>query len=198
MVRDYQTMSTVSLVVASLVMDQMMNRLQMAILLMFIIARMPDYGMFIPRIYASAAKSCLYAFASMMIISLVRALQILRTKDTLNTPEDARFIPMLFPGQTTHRRFFPKKHHFSYSYLMVGVPVPWQGSVGSMLSVDTESISSSWWSYFSLYSTRKKDAWFTVNADDYMSRRAIKGGLRAKLDEYLIEQVRISPSEVSY
>ncbi|KAL8910450.1 MAG: hypothetical protein Q9171_004244 [Xanthocarpia ochracea] len=34
--------------------------------------------------------------------------------------------PLLFPSKTSHTRLFPKKHSFTYSYLLVGIPVGWR------------------------------------------------------------------------
>ena len=44
--------------------------------------------------------------------------------------------PLFFPSRTTQTRLFPKSHSFSYSYLLVGIPVGWRGSVGGMLAAD--------------------------------------------------------------
>ena len=53
--------------------------------------------------------------------------------------------PLFFPSRTTHTRLFPKTHSFSYSYLLVGIPVGWQGSVGGMLSADQGTHSRQKW-----------------------------------------------------
>lgn len=87
--------------------------------------------------------------------------------------------PMIFPCRTSHTRLFPKKHSFSYSYLLVGIPVGWHGSRGSMISADTELENCS---------IRKK-AWFDIDSKDYLERGASAGGFRGKLKEYLESQV---------
>jgi len=97
--------------------------------------------------------------------------------------------PMFFPSRTSHTRLFPKKHSFSYSYLMVGIPVGWKGSLGGMLSVDDEKGNSPW--YFRLFSLGLGNAWYVVNGDDYLDRGHVDGGLKGKLEQYLQSQVCI-------
>lgn len=84
--------------------------------------------------------------------------------------------PLLFPCQTTHTRFFPKKHSFAYSYLMVGIPVDWTGVAGGMISNE--------------YDTGAK-GWYNIDAADYLERGNGHLGLRGKLDAYLESQVRL-------
>lgn len=99
---------------------------------------------------------------------------------------------MLFPCQTTHTRIFPKKHSFSYSYLLVGIPVGWKGSTGGMISSDVELDLTPW--YRRILSLKPGGAWYTVNGDDYLARGHVEGGLRGKLDGYLLSQVCINSS----
>ncbi|KAI1325154.1 hypothetical protein F5Y16DRAFT_411631 [Xylariaceae sp. FL0255] len=82
--------------------------------------------------------------------------------------------PLLFPCQTTHTRLFPKKHSFVYSYLMVGVPIGWSGSVGSMVSVAEAGQSF--------------NTWYRIDPSDYLSRGNSHLGLRGKLDAFLTSQ----------
>ena len=89
--------------------------------------------------------------------------------------------PLVFPARTTHTRFFPRKHSFSYSYLLVGVPVGWHRITGSFLSVDDDITSKS--------ASRMK-AWFSVKAEDYLHRGYDPRGLRGKLESFLETQVR--------
>jgi len=91
--------------------------------------------------------------------------------------------PMIFRCATSHTRISPKKHSFNYSYLLVGVPVGWKGSVGGMLSADDERENSSW-----LWAKPGK-AWHVVNGDDYLGRGHSADGLRGKLRDYLKSQV---------
>lgn len=95
---------------------------------------------------------------------------------------------MLFPCQTGHTRFFPKKRSFKYSYFQVGIPVGWKGSLGGLLSADVPADTRSW--YRRIFSLREGAAWMVVNGDDYLGRGHSENGLRGKLDEYLVSQVR--------
>lgn len=93
--------------------------------------------------------------------------------------------PLLFPCQTSHVRMFPKKHGFSYSYLMVGIPVGWNGNAGGMISSEEEK--DSWYSRW--FSLKPGQAWWTVNSDQYLGRGHAEDGLAGKLREYLHSQV---------
>ena len=89
--------------------------------------------------------------------------------------------PLLFPCRTTHRRFFPKKHFFSYSYLLIGVPVGWQGSIGSLLSVDLDTNGQdSFW---------RARTWFSIDGTDYLHRDTGSRSLRGKLEQFLKTKV---------
>ncbi|KAK0638809.1 hypothetical protein B0T16DRAFT_337862 [Cercophora newfieldiana] len=112
-------------------------------------------------------------------------LRAVQTKD--ETPQwDGPGKVLLFPGRTTHSRFFPKKHSFSYSYLVVGVPVGFEGSVGGMVSVGVRNKAglASWFPFAS----RARTGWFTVDPADYLERGEGELGLRGKLDAYLRTQ----------
>ena len=89
--------------------------------------------------------------------------------------------PLVFPCRTTHTRFFPKKHSFSYSYLFVGIPVGWRGSVGSFFSADIKYLSSK--------DHPRKQGWLSVESADYLNRGDNVHGLQGKLDSYLRSQV---------
>ncbi|KAL8852252.1 MAG: hypothetical protein Q9221_002854 [Calogaya cf. arnoldii] len=97
--------------------------------------------------------------------------------------DDSEYLlkPLLFPARTTHTRFFPQKHSFSYSYLLVGVPVGWRGALRSYLAVDLPFDSSPSWTGF-------MNSWFSVNADDYLERGSESLGLQGKLHSYLRSQ----------
>ena len=94
--------------------------------------------------------------------------------------------PLVFPCRTSHTRMFPKKHSFSYSYLLVGIPVGWKGSVGSFLSADLESLSHG----FGREHRKFPKTWLAVDAADYLNRGDGAVGLQGKLEEYLKSQVR--------
>ncbi|RSL41782.1 hypothetical protein CEP53_012559 [Fusarium sp. AF-6] len=96
--------------------------------------------------------------------------------------------PFLIPSRTTHTRLFPKKHSFSYSYLVVGVPVGYSGNANGMISANVSG-PSSWLSYF-----LGRRAWFDVNPVDYLQRGHRNDGLRGKLDDYL-ENQNVDPSQ---
>ena len=96
--------------------------------------------------------------------------------------------PMLFPCETAHVRMFPTTHGFKYSYLLVGIPVGWRGSVGGMISADVEEKKVSW--YSRLLSLQPGHAWYRVNGDDYLKRGHVEGGLQGKLHQYLESEVR--------
>ncbi|KAI2618149.1 hypothetical protein GGR54DRAFT_606206 [Hypoxylon sp. NC1633] len=81
--------------------------------------------------------------------------------------------PLLFPCQTTHTRLFPKKHSFSYSYLLVGIPVDWKGVAGGMISNDAH---------------HGVKGWYNIDPADYLARGDGQLGLRGKLDAYLESQ----------
>lgn len=88
---------------------------------------------------------------------------------------------LLIPGLTTHTRLFPKKHSFDYSYLVVGIPVGWEGISGGMVS--SFSTKQSWLSL-------ARRGWYHIDPEDYLDRGKRNLGLRGKLDGYLRSQVR--------
>ena len=89
--------------------------------------------------------------------------------------------PILFPCQTSHTRIFPQKHSFSYSYLLVGIPVGWRGRISSLLTADLKTLP---WR-----GREPKTGWFNVDSADYLARGDSMYGLRGKLDTYLESQV---------
>lgn len=92
---------------------------------------------------------------------------------------------LLFPCKTTHARLFPKRHSFAYSYLVVGIPVGWEGNCGGMVSsFPADDANSQTW-----FSTPRDKAYYHVNPDDYLQRGGGHLGLRRKLDAYLKTQV---------
>ncbi|KAI0170614.1 hypothetical protein BJ166DRAFT_199420 [Pestalotiopsis sp. NC0098] len=91
--------------------------------------------------------------------------------------------PLLFPCQTTHARLFPKKHSFKYSYLMVGIPVGWEGDSGGMIATGPPGIA--------------RRGWYQVHSADYLERGSGHLTLREKLDAYLTSQ-GIEPSQYPF
>jgi hypothetical protein len=133
----------------------------------------------------SAALALPGIFAGILLFQVARV--------ALSTLDSPRWTggpgrPLLIPCRTTHRRLFPEKHAFSYSYLTVGIPVGWTGTAGGMVStgVSTESGILSW---LSLRPTLRR-GWFDVDPADYLERGSAHLGLRGKLDSYLKSQVR--------
>ncbi|KAK3678912.1 hypothetical protein LTR78_001365 [Recurvomyces mirabilis] len=85
--------------------------------------------------------------------------------------DDQVLPPLLLESRTTHSRLFPKKHSFSYSYLLVGIPVGVQGHMNRMLSVDSQ-----------------ERAWFHIDSADYLARGSSGSTLAEKLKAYLHAQ----------
>ncbi|KAI7343982.1 DUF1365-domain-containing protein [Hortaea werneckii] len=85
--------------------------------------------------------------------------------------EDQVLPPLLLASKTTHSRLFPEKHSFTYSYLLVGVPIGMQGRISNMLSVDSQH-----------------SGWFVVDSADYLSRGNAHLSLSEKLKRYLHTQ----------
>jgi hypothetical protein len=85
--------------------------------------------------------------------------------------------PMLWPSRTSHARFFPKTHSFSYSYLLVGIPIGWKGSAGGMVAADQALVQNA------------SRSWYNVNAGDHLDRGYGHLGLDGKLKRYLESQV---------
>lgn len=98
---------------------------------------------------------------------------------SLGLPQDQPLPPKIFECRTDHSRLFPQKHSFSYSYLLVGVPIGWRGAVGSVLSSDNAVTNG--------LATSSK-TWFSVHAEDYLERGGHVDGLAGKLKDYLTAQ----------
>ena len=105
--------------------------------------------------------------------------------------EDEEFLkPLLFPSRTTHTRVVPKLHSFSYSYLLVGIPVGWRGSAGSMISADIDLPIRG-------ENQRLVRGWFHIDAADHLDRGEAYLGLHGKLGAYLKAQGE-SPKHYPY
>lgn len=92
--------------------------------------------------------------------------------------------PYLIPARTTHTRLVPRRHSFAYSYLLVGVPVSWEGSANGMISVNGSKRKGAFGS---------APAWYNVESVEYLERGAAHLGLRSRLDNFLRSQVRQVP-----
>ncbi|KAH6985951.1 hypothetical protein BKA56DRAFT_670171 [Ilyonectria sp. MPI-CAGE-AT-0026] len=128
--------------------------------------------------------------AGLAIATLVLSHRIYRLGfPSSETTWDGLGSPYLIPSRTSHTRFFPKKHSFSYSYLVVGVPVGFSGNANGIISADVSGKPNSWFSF--MFGLR---AWFDVNPVDYLQRGGADLGLRGKLDNYLRSQ-DVDPSQ---
>lgn len=134
-----------------------------------------------PTIVIDASK---YATALFTILQVAR--YIIGLSRSGSCRDEFPVKPLLFPCQTSHVRIFPKKHGFSYSYLLVGIPVGWNGNFGGMISAEEEE-NRPW--YLRWFSLKPGMAWWTVNSDHYLGRGHEKDGLAGKLREYLESQV---------
>lgn len=104
------------------------------------------------------------------------------TTSTLTSdPFEGPLKPLLFPCRMTHTRMFPKKHSFGYSYLLVGVPVGFRGTMGSLVSVDSQLLPR----HIQGKGQAKSSAWFEVRGGDYLGRGGEDMDLRGKLSQYL-------------
>ena len=128
-----------------------------------------------------------FALVLMLMIGFLVAYRRAQTSIVQNSKEPERTTfpnplkPLLFPCRTAHTRLFPKKHSFSYSYLFVGIPVGWTGSVGSMITADADISMGTGISF--------TKAWFRVEARDHLDRGNAHLGLHGKLRIYLESQV---------
>ena len=88
--------------------------------------------------------------------------------------------PLIIPGRISHTRLFPRHHSFSYSYLMVGIPIhsTSQGNGNGLLSVDDER--AGW-----------KRGWLRVQANDHLGRGGNEQGIYKKMQAYLEAQVGV-------
>lgn len=129
------------------------------------------------------AKTAMVITASFVISQIFRFVRGLRRDSTFTDCFPLK--PMFFPCRTAHQRMFPKTHSFAYSYLLVGIPVRWKGSVGGMLSVDQTYITSCSSKWLSLDPWKP---WYSVSGDDYHVRGHVDGGLDEKLRDYLTSQ----------
>lgn len=98
---------------------------------------------------------------------------------------------LLFPCRTTHTRMAPKKHSFSHSYLVVGIPVGWEGAAGGLVSVGGKEDNSKGIMSWVSWNRSPGKAWYDTNATDYLERGKAHLGLRGKLDEFLKTQVSV-------
>lgn len=118
-----------------------------------------------------------------VVIGHFAVVALLAGKDTWQGPHR----PYLIPCRTSHTRLFPKKHSFSYSYLTVGVPVGYKGTMNGLVKTDMPpSTSRIGWLLRPLFWR-----WFSVRACDHLQRGHKELDLRAKLNNYLASEVSL-------
>ena len=89
--------------------------------------------------------------------------------------------PLIFPGLISHTRLLPQKHSFTYSYLMVGIPILSTLENTTLVSVDAPT----WW----------QRGLLRIEARDHLGRNT--GTIRGKLNSYLESQVILLQPERS-
>ena len=130
----------------------------------------------------AAIESVLFLLQRSMHLLLSEKRVYQASKEQSDSSVDKLLKPRIFPSRTTHHRTFPKVHSFSFSYLMVGIPIGWHGTISSMISTDTNMIDTSKPSY------RIAKGWFQVDAVDYLDRGNAHLGLHGKLRAYIESQ----------
>ena len=132
---------------------------------------------------------------SITLMLITRVLQERNLAERLAVPQltgkgtpQPNLRPLMIPCRTTHTRLFPAKHSFSYSYLLVGIPVGWTGRAGTILSADR---------HLRPLPGDTRRTWFSVEAEDYLERGSHPEGLHGKLFQYLRSQ-GVQPEQYSH
>lgn len=126
--------------------------------------------------HASTCITCAHLLLLVVIGFYSRAVSRSRPSKDVGSSNIARPLPQpwakpaVIPGRTNHTRFSPQKHSFSYSYLLVGVPVGWSGRAG-VLSIDSGKLGL-----------------LSVKSRDYLGRDGTDKSFRERLNEYLRSQ----------
>lgn len=155
-----------------------------------------DYGRAVDRLFLAVARhdptgvTVMTFFVYAIILSTIVAVCVTvmlcwrpwQRRSLPSTVWDGPGKPLLFPCTTTHTRFFPKRHSFVYSYLVVGVPVGWQGSSGGMVSVASSAPDAA------AYCGLAAKGWFHIDASAYLERGKARLGLRGKMDVFLLQE----------
>lgn len=140
-----------------------------------LVSHVPTIIEYMPRLFLClvAALTALLAFAS---------------RSSYESTWQGPGRPYLIPCKTTHRRFFPKPHSFSYSYLTVGLPVGFRGSVNGMIGTEENPVCI----FGSLlpFGQTWLRSWYYIQASDHLHRGHGGLGLRGKLNIYLQSEVR--------
>lgn len=130
-------------------------------------------------IYELIWKGLQYALIGIVSFQAVRCL--LPVASTTTTRWTGQGKVLLFPCEITHSRLFPNNHSFAYSYLVIGIPIGWEGVAGGLVS---SMIRKTAWSPLLMM------GWYNVDPADHFERGGAYLGLRGKLDAYLKSQVR--------
>jgi hypothetical protein len=102
-------------------------------------------------------------------------------------PSTSTAHPLLIPSRITHHRFYPKKHSFSYPYLVVCIPIGVSDNASGILFANIHGP----WSWFThLFGLR---ALFDVCPADHLQCKQSDNGLRGKLEAYLESEVCCAP-----
>lgn len=125
----------------------------------------------------------LFICTGVMVVALFNFAPLTSCKFTWQGPGQ----PYLIPCKTTHRRLFPKKHSFSYSYLTIGVPVDFRGSVNGMIAVDENPVPS--FGGLVPFANLLSRSWYYIQASDHLQRSQHGPGLRGKLNLFLLSEV---------
>lgn len=136
--------------------------------------------------YIPTATKCfpsLFICTGIMVAALLNFAPLTSRESTWQGPGQ----PYLIPCKTTHRRLLPKKHSFSYTYLTVGVPVDFRGSVNGMIGVDEDPASS----FGGLVPFAKVllQSWYHIQASDHLQRGHGGRNLRERLNVFLLSEV---------
>lgn len=140
-----------------------------------------------PNAYTAAlCLSLLIGCISIMLVAIPSLKSRRSDKSIWQGPNQAYLIPC----KTTHRRLFPKKHSFSYSYLTVGIPVDFKGSINGMIGVHDSPRETSGLRPLLPLAKLFSQSWYCIQASDHLQRDYNDLGLRGKLNHFLLSEVR--------
>lgn len=125
----------------------------------------------------------LFICTGVMVAALFNFAPLTSRKSTWQGPGQ----PYLIPCKTTHRRLLPKKHSFSYSYLTIGVPVDFRGSVNGMIAVDENPVPS--FGGLVPFANLLSRSWYYIQASDHLQRNHHGLCIRGKLNLFLLSEV---------
>ncbi|KAK5987271.1 hypothetical protein PT974_11395 [Cladobotryum mycophilum] len=143
------------------------------------------------RFVVSSASDLIWKLSITFTVWFV--IQMLRLAYTnLTAINNGRNGLYLIPSRSTHTRIHPRKHQFSYSYLVCGIPVDFTGNSNGIISVDEDAATNSWF-----WPSWPSSAWYNVDSAEYLQRGSSDRGLRGKLDRYLVSQ-GANPTDYPY